>query len=64
MLRSSRLRAGHETRCVGSCRRAFATVIFEYIEVFHNRRRRHSSLGMLKPIEYELTNFNTATQAA
>ncbi len=30
-----------------------ANAIFEYLEVFHNRRRRHSSLGMLTPIEYE-----------
>jgi len=28
--------------------------IFEYLEIFHNRQRRHSSLGMLSPIEYEL----------
>ncbi len=41
-----------------------ANAIFEYIEVFHNRRRRHSSLGMLSPIEFELTNINTQTQAA
>jgi transposase InsO family protein len=41
-----------------------ANAIFEYIEVFHNRRRRHSSLGMLKPIEFELNNINTTTQAA
>ncbi|HYI01829.1 IS3 family transposase, partial [Hyalangium sp.] len=27
--------------------------IFEYIEVFYNRRRRHSSLGYLSPLEYE-----------
>ncbi|MFI0796950.1 DDE-type integrase/transposase/recombinase [Micromonospora rubida] len=27
--------------------------IFEYLEIFHNRQRRHSSLGMLSPIEYE-----------
>jgi hypothetical protein len=38
--------------------------IFEYIEVFHNRRRRHSSLGMLTPIEFELNKINTTTQAA
>ena len=31
-----------------------ANAIFEYIEIFHNRRRRHSSLGMRTPIEYEL----------
>jgi len=41
-----------------------ANAIFEYIEVFHNRRRRHSSLGMLTPIEFELKNINTQTQAA
>jgi putative transposase len=29
--------------------------IFEYLEISHNRRRRHSALGMLTPIEYELT---------
>jgi len=33
-----------------------ANAIFEYLEIFHNRRRRHSSLGMLTPIEYELLN--------
>ena len=27
--------------------------IFEYIEVFYNRQRRHSSLGYLSPAEYE-----------
>jgi putative transposase len=27
--------------------------IFEYIEVFYNRHRRHSSLGYRTPVEYE-----------
>ena len=27
--------------------------IFEYIEVFYNRKRRHSSLGYLSPVQYE-----------
>jgi putative transposase len=27
--------------------------IFEYIEVYYNRRRRHSSLGYMSPVEYE-----------
>jgi putative transposase len=30
-----------------------ANAIFEYLEIFHNRRRRHSALGMLSPVEYE-----------
>jgi putative transposase len=29
------------------------TEIFEYVEVFFNRRRRHSTLGMLSPADYE-----------
>jgi transposase InsO family protein len=28
-------------------------VIFEYIEGFYNRRRRHSALGYRSPAEYE-----------
>jgi putative transposase len=27
--------------------------VFEYIEVFFNRRRRHSTLGMLSPEQFE-----------
>lgn len=30
-----------------------ANAIFEHLEIFHNRRRRHSALGMRTPIEYE-----------
>lgn len=37
-----------------------ANAIFEYIEIFHNRRRRHSALGMRTPIEYELLNTTPA----
>ena len=29
------------------------TEVFEYIEVFCNRRRRHSTLGYLSPLEFE-----------
>jgi putative transposase len=31
-----------------------ANAIFEYIEIFHNRQRRHSALGYHSPTEYEL----------
>ena len=30
--------------------------IFEYIEIFYNRIRRHSSLGYLSPVEFEHRN--------
>lgn len=32
------------------------TKIFEYIEVFYNRQRRHSTLGQLSPVEFERRN--------
>ena len=31
------------------------TEVFEYIEVFFNRRRRHSTLGHLSPQQFEIT---------
>jgi putative transposase len=31
-----------------------ANALFEYLEIFHNRQRRHSALGILTPTEYEL----------
>ena len=45
-----------------SARRA----IFEYVEVFYNRRRLHSSLGYLTPAEYEsrMIHHRKAVQAA
>jgi putative transposase len=30
-----------------------ANEIFQYLEIFHNRQRRHSKLGYLTPVEYE-----------
>lgn len=30
--------------------------LFEYIEVFYNRQRRHSYLGYISPDEYERAN--------
>ena len=38
-----------------------ANAIFDYIEIFHNRQRRHSSLEMRTPIEYERIDHNNPT---
>ena len=35
-----------------------ANAIFEYLEIFHNRQRRHSAIGMHTPIEYETIHHN------
>lgn len=43
-------------------RRELASAIFEWIECWYNPSRRHSSIDMLSPIDYEL--LNTVTSAA
>ncbi|MFE5647029.1 IS3 family transposase [Rhodococcus sp. NPDC056516] len=34
---------------------------FEYFEIFRNRQRWHSALGMLTPIEFENVTRHTST---
>ena len=31
-----------------------ANAIFEFIEVFYNRQRRHSKIGYISPVEFEI----------
>jgi len=38
--------------------------VHEYIEVFYNRRRRHSSLGYLTPAEFEAGYHQQAAEPA
>jgi transposase InsO family protein len=39
-------------------RRELGSAVFEYIEAFYNRERRHSTLDMLSPAEYEQNQDN------
>ena len=45
-------------------RKSYATIeeirhdVFEYIELFYNRKRMHSVLGYMSTVEYRLANFN------
>lgn len=43
-------------------RRDLSSAVFEYIEVFYNRQRRHSTLGYLSPEEYENTTTTTTKE--
>jgi putative transposase len=40
-------------RRVWATRLEVRTAVFEWIEVFYNRQRRHSTLGYLSPVEFE-----------
>jgi len=44
-------------------RRELATAMFEWIEGFYNRRRRHSALGYLSPDEFETLHKSAASAA-
>jgi transposase InsO family protein len=45
-------------------RAAAKRALFDYIETFYNRRRRHSSLGYLSPIDFETQQRQPTTLAA
>ena len=40
-----------------------ANAIFDYLEIFHNRQRRHSAIGMRTPVEYETLHHQDLTVA-
>jgi putative transposase len=40
-------------------RRDLSSAVFECIEVFYNRQRRHSTLGYLSPADYEKATITT-----
>jgi len=50
-------------RYIFKTRREAAAAIFEYIEAFYNRVRKHSHLGYTSPVEFRRANSNNAATA-
>jgi putative transposase len=44
--------------------KALRAAVHEYIEVFYNRKRKHSTNCNLSPVDYERLYFNNAAMAA
>ena len=36
-----------------------ANAMFEYLEIWHNRKRRHGQLGWLTPVQFERNRITT-----
>jgi transposase InsO family protein len=51
-------------KCLWLNQKSARAAIHEYIEVFYNRRRKHSTNGNLSPVEYERRFDNHAAEAA
>jgi transposase InsO family protein len=47
------LKTEHVDLCQFRTREEAINSIFEYVEVFYNRKRLHSTLGYLSPLEFE-----------
>ena len=43
-------------------RRELQSAVFDYIETFYNRERRHSTLGYLSPREFEMISLPQQTE--
>jgi putative transposase len=56
-------KSSYSTASEKKTRIELANAIFEYIEIFHNRQRRHSGLAYRTPIEFELAYENPSIPA-
>jgi transposase InsO family protein len=54
MTRSTSNRTSRWRPAKSSASKPSRLALFEYIEVFYNRQRRHSSLGYVSPVDFEL----------
>ena len=44
---------------IWNTRAELANAIFEWIECWHNPKRRHSSVGMMSPVNFEVHHTST-----
>ncbi|MFC2125438.1 IS3 family transposase, partial [Bacteroidota bacterium] len=49
--------------CEFKTRQEAKLAVFEYIEIWYNRKRKHSTLGYLSPEEYEKQLLNISIAA-
>jgi len=49
-------------RCSWPSKAELRTEVFDYVEVFYNRQRRHRHLGQLSPAQFEATNTTKEDQ--
>jgi transposase InsO family protein len=57
LLSRSRIRNRNRDGCSWRSKAELRTEVFDYIEVFYNRERRHSTLGQRSPADYEKINI-------
>jgi len=55
--------SGQDSQYMSHRYQQFLRALFEYIEVFYNRQRRHSTLGCLTPTEYQERYIQRQTAA-
>ena len=56
------LKTEHVFFCKYLIRKEAIASIFEYIEVFYNRQRLHSTLGYMSPVDFETKLFSATTK--
>ena len=52
------------SKCYWLNMKAARTAVHEYIEVFYNRKRKHSTNGNLSPVDYEVLAKIAVDEAA
>jgi len=57
----ARLKVEEVYACTYQCINEAYSSVFEYIEMFYNRVRKHSTNGNISPVEYENNYYERCT---